>query len=95
MAAFTTYMSAGVKTCQSVLCHQDTNDSDVGGACALAPTYSVYSGTIDEGLEHKVRRLVRRGRSENGNDKRRSSDCMPPYRDAINVLKKMNPECIN
>jgi len=84
---------AGIKACEGVLSHKDTNHNDISFARADTPTG--ISGTIQELGEHKSTRLEFRGGGENRNDYSEGSNRVPPNRNIIEVLEEMNPKGVD
>lgn len=63
----------------------NTYHDHVCRACALAPSFTTNTGTVDEGLEDKLAALVRRGLGEDGDDEGGRAEGMPPHGDVVQI----------
>lgn len=53
-----TYMRTGIEACQGILSHENSDDNHVSRASSLAPTYAIYTSTINKGLEDEASTLM-------------------------------------
>jgi hypothetical protein len=75
-------------TCQRVLSHENTDDSNVGRARPLRPPdTTVDTGTVDECSKDELSALELRSSCEDSNDEGSGAKRMPPDGDIIQVLE--------
>jgi hypothetical protein len=83
-------------TCQGVLSHKNTNDSDVCRARPLRPPDgAIDSGTVDECSEDEFAALMLRSCCENGNDEGSGAKRVPPHGNVIQVLENTHTKGVD
>ena len=84
-----------ILTCQGVLSHKDTDDSDVGRARPLRPPDTIDTGTVDECSEDELAALMLRSCCEDSNHERSRTKRMPPHGNIIQVLENAHAKGVD
>ena len=84
-------------TCESVLSHENADNSDVRGARAHAPANRVRTrgSVVDERPEDELAGLVLGRSSEHGDDERGRADGVPPDRDVVDVPEEVHTKGVD